>query len=116
MADEIHRIRVALVRRAVRPPHGLGLILRDALAIAVTVGQVQLCFDLAAAGAAAEGFQFRRVGGSGEAREGERRDAESDGCLHGLMELWREIMKRAQHRAEADNRLVATGRRVVFIR
>ena len=64
---------------------------------------------------ATAGFQLRRLVGSGEARDGVRRDTESEGCLHGLME-WREIMKRTTHRAEPDNRLVATGQRVVFMR
>jgi len=31
------------------------------------------------------------------------------------MEWWREIMKRTIHRTDADNRLVATGRRVIVI-
>ena len=63
MADEIHRRRVTLVRRAMRPLHGLSPILRDALAIAEANGQIQLGFDIAAAGAAAKGFQLRLVGG-----------------------------------------------------
>ena len=56
-ADEIHRLRIARICRAMRPLHGLGIVFGDSFPIPVATGQIQLGGDIAADGAAAEGFQ-----------------------------------------------------------
>ena len=72
MANEIHRIRIAAVCRAMRPLKSQPIVFGDSLSIAVADGERQLRCRITAIGLRSEDFQVWRVccGQDGRSHEG----------------------------------------------